>query len=610
MDDKIEKNLHELKDQIYVNQELKQDLRNTFTPVPKSKRRKSLWKNPWISGLLAAAVLIAFYFSNSQPDQFVKASSLNITNSISFLDIGSGEVVAYSHKNGSLYVSLPGQGIFKYTNDGLTKLTADVADSMSQSTLEDQFLYSKNGAIYLLALETKKSKEIINGAAGITYSQPAWKDQNTIYVTKNDGSKSEIVEINLKNMKETSVTKGSNPIFVEKEKKLIFERDSQIFMTDVKNGEESLVDEGINPSISADGAYISYVKNSNGFDDVWIKDLNLETTKKVTTNVPSRFENKKQGLYQYTFPIWSSNERSLYVLKQRQNDPNGAVQIMKISLNEKAISAEETVKRYLQALIVRDDDYAKSMMEQPPEFLTYSNPHQIGYDVIGSKEENGVAIVTANVYWTYTANPYYKIGTYQFELKQEKDHFMIQNVTETGSVEVTSGDSSNELFLIKDDGEKERLFSLTDIPKEFSQSDAVRISSLAISPDEKKVIFGLQEMAEKAGDSAGVTILTYDLDQKTFTEISRLDPKSNNETLVIEQMSLDSAGQYVVADVFSEPGFVPTTYLFDVEGKKIDNFTRSHSLFWQNQKLMLQIIDENQWMLYEFDPKTREKKIF
>ncbi|KEF38555.1 hypothetical protein M670_02181 [Schinkia azotoformans MEV2011] len=609
MDDKIEKNLHELKEQIYVNKELKQDLRKTF--APKSKRRINLLRNPWISGLLAAAVFIAFYFSNSQPDHFVKASSLNITNSISFLDIGSGEVVAYSHQKGSLYVSLRDQGIFKYTNEGLTNLTKEVADSMSQSIIEDQLLFSQNGTIYILALQTKESKEIMKGTSDISYSQPTWKDKNTIYVTKNEGSKSEIVEINLKTMKETSETKGSSPIFAEKEKKLIFERDSQIFVKDIKNGEESLVDKGIDPAVSTDGAYISYVKNINGFDDVWIKDLNLKTVKKVSTNLPPRFENVKQGLYQYTLPIWSSNERSLYVLKQRQNDLNAPIQIMKISLNEKAISAEETVERYLQALIVRDDDYAKSMMEQPPEFITVSNPHQIGYDVISSKEKNGITTVTANVYWTYTANPYYKVGTYQFELKQEKSQYIIQNIAETESVEVTSGDFSNELYLVKDGGNKELLFSLTDIPKEFLQTDSVRISPLVISSDEKDVIFSLQEMAEKVGEPAGVTILKYDRDQKTFTEISRLEPKSNSESLVIEQMSLDSTGQYVVADVFSEPGFVPKTYLFDVvKGEKVDQFTGSHSLFWQNQKLIMQVMDENKSMLYEFDPKTNEKYKF
>ena len=609
MDEKIEKNLHELKEQIYVNKELKQDLRKTF--VPKSRRRKSLWRNPWLSGLLAAAVFLAFYFSNSQPDHFVKASSLNITNSISFLDIGSGEVVAYSHQKGSLYVSLQDQGIFKYTNEGLTKLTEKVADSMSQSTIEDQLLFSQNGTMYLLSLQSKESKELIKGEPDNSYSQPAWKDKNTIYVTKNEGSNSEIVEINLNTMKEKIVTAGSNPTFVEKERKLIFQRDSQFFIKDIKKGDESLVDKGIDPALSADGAYIAYVKNSNGFDDVWIKDLNLETEKKVTTNVPPRFENVKQGLYQYTIPIWSSNERSLYVLKQRQFDPNAPIQIMKISLNEKAISAEETVERYLQALIVRDDDYAKSMMEQPPEFLTYSNPHQIGYDVISSKEENGITNVTANVYWTYTANPYYKVGTYQFILKQENDRFIIQNVTETGNVEVTSADFSNELFLVKDGGNKERLFSLTDIPKEFVQTNSVRISSLVISHDEKNVIFSLQEMAEKVEEPAGVAILKYDRDQKAYTKIARLEPKNKNEALVVEQMSLDSTGQYLIADVFSEPGFAPETYLFDAEkGAEIDRYTGSHSLFWQGQKLMLQVIDENQSMLYEYNPESNEKKVF
>ena len=229
-----------------------------------------------------------------------------------------------------------------------------------------------------------------------------------------------------------------------------------------------------------------------------------------------------------------------------------------------------------------------------------------------AEEENGVMTVTANVYWTYTANPYYKVGTYVFNLKQQENHrFIIQNVAETESVEITSGDTSNELFLVKSGGEKERLFALTDIPKEFLKTDSVRISSLALSHDEKDVIFSLQEMAEKVGEPAGVTILKYDRNQKTFTEIAELDPKASSESLVIEQMSLDPNGQYLVASVFSEPGFVPDTYLFDIaKGTKIVQFTGSHSMFWQNQKLMLQVMDENQWMLYEYDPKINKNNIF
>lgn len=76
-------------------------------------------------------------------------------------------------------------------------------------------------------------------------------------------------------------------------------------------------------------------------------------------------------------------------------------------------------------------------------------------------------------------------------------------------------------------------------------------------------------------------------------------------------MSLDPTGQYLVADMFSEPSFTPELYLFDLKnGNKMVQFTDSHSLFWQGQKLMLQGMDENQWMLYEHNPKTNKKNLF
>jgi hypothetical protein len=53
------------------------------------------------------------------------------------------------------------------------------------------------------------------------------------------------------------------------------------------------------------------------------------------------------------------------------------------------LTNEETVKRFLQALILRDDDYTKSMMANPPELLTYSNPHITVYKIVSSGSENG-----------------------------------------------------------------------------------------------------------------------------------------------------------------------------------------------------------------------------
>ncbi|WP_458412991.1 TolB family protein [Schinkia sp. CFF1] len=601
MDDKIENNLHELKEQIYVNEELKQELRKDFLP----KNRKSWWRNPWLNGLLAAVIFLGFYLTNSKVD-YVSASSLKIANAISFFDVGSGEIVAYTHQTGTLYVSLKGKGIYKYTDKGLTKIADMVAGSFSQSSIEDQLLFSQNGGIYRLSLTPKKVEEITKGK----YSQPTWKDSKHIYATKNDGAHSKIVEINLTNMEESIVTDGLNPVFVDEEKQLVFERDHKIVMKNLKNGKETIVDDGTNPALSPDDSYISYIKNEDGIDDVWIKDVNLETSKKITNNISKRIENTKKGLYHYTSPIWNTTENSLYVLKQRQEDPKQSISIMKIVLSEKALTARETVERYLQALIVRDDDYAKSMMEEPPEFLTYSNPHQVGYTIVNSKEGNGGITVSANVYWTYTANPYYQVASYQFELKKENDRFVIQKVTEANKIEITSLDSKN-LDLLKNGEKQERLFSLTDIPKEFIKTNSIRISSLALSHDEKEIIFSLQEMREGKGAASGITILKYNREQKTFTEIARLEPKGNDQSLVIEQMSLDSTGQYVIADVFSEPGFVSDTYLFDIEkGTKIEQFNGSHALFWQNKKLMLQVMDENQWMLYEYNPEITKKILF
>lgn len=110
---KIMKTLYELRNEIEVDTDLKKQLRKTF--VKKSRTRK--WKNAWIPLLAAASLFLAFLLSNEQVPQHVKASSLKIANAISFLDIGSGEITAYTYHDGRLYLSLEGRGIFVYGNE-------------------------------------------------------------------------------------------------------------------------------------------------------------------------------------------------------------------------------------------------------------------------------------------------------------------------------------------------------------------------------------------------------------------------------------------------------------------------------------------------------------
>ena len=100
---------------------------------------------------------------------------------------------------------------------------------------------------------------------------------------------------------------------------------------------------------------------------------------------------------------------------------------MKVELGKQKLTAEHTVERFLQALVVRDDDYAKSLMEDPPEFLTYSNPHFIGYRILDAENKENNVYVKAEVYRADTARPYYSVSQYEFKLKKEKNRYIIRH---------------------------------------------------------------------------------------------------------------------------------------------------------------------------------------
>jgi hypothetical protein len=595
--EKVEGYLYELRNQLFVDQSLKEKLRETYV----KKRKKGIWRNSWLSGLSAAVLLMAVFFSNYQTSQ-VKASSLNVSNAISFFDIGSGEINSFTHHNGSLYVSIKNKGVYKYSNKGLILVTEVVPDHFQFSPSGESLILSKNSNVLILNLNTMEKQEILIGNAKHSYTSPAWKNEQQIFVTKQTGTESFIIEHDLRTKKEKVVTAGSQPTFIEKEHKLVFEHNGNIMIKNVRNGKDQLVDKGKDPSVSKDGLYISYVKDENHFEDIWITELEVKTKKKVTFNPVGRLSSN-QGLYQYMTPIWNIEEHELFVLKRAEEQPP---KIMKISLSDKEITAEETVGQYLQALINRDDDYAKSIMEQPPEFLTYSNPHQIGYQILGSEEESGTVSVKAEVYWTYTANPFYQVSTYEFVLIKKNHHFIIKSVNEILNKQII-GTDRNEVQIIQGD-EQQTLFSFEDIPNEYITHKNTRISSLVENPIEKTIIFSLQEY-ETLGRNSEVSLMTFDRDTETFSLLSRIKANEGDD-VVMEQMSLDSTGQYLAADLFMETAN-PTLILFDLKKEsEINRYKKSHSHFWQGGQLLMTVKEESQSLLYQFNPKTSRLKTF
>lgn len=581
--EKIESYLHELRNDIKVNEKFKSKLRSSF--IKKQRNRGGSWLP-----LVAAAILFLAVFLPNLPTKQVRADSLLVANGISFVDMGSGEVLAYTHAGGHLYISLKEKGIYIYENKGLRKISEQTADSMSRTALEDQLLFTQNGDVYLLYLNSLETEQVLTGQ----YKDPEWKDKDHFYVTSDADGKQTIVDIELSTEQGKEIAAGEQVSFVNKEQKLVFQRNGEILLYDLIKKKEWIVDNGKDPSISSNGSYISYVKEQAGVEDVWIADLNRESKKKVTTNPPPRYESAAKAIYRYETPIWGGEERQLYVRKTRIDGENQPTQIMKIRLSAEEMTVRDTVNCFLQALIIRDDDYAMSLMKNPPEFLTYSNPHQIGFRTMEIEESKQSATAKAEVYWTDTALPYYQIGTYEFSMVKEKGRFVIKQVQELPHIELSSNDQE-QIQLVKN-GQKENLFTRHDIPLSFIADENVRFSSLVLTHDEKTVLFSLQ------GEDQ-VAILEYDRESQGFRLLAAIPDA------MVTQISIDSTGRFVAVDYEGSAGL--SISLFDLtKGKQIEQFTGAHSILWRGKQLLLQEVADSHTLVYELNPQTGHKKIY
>jgi hypothetical protein len=594
-EEKVANLLYQLRDEIAVDETLKENLRSSFM-----KKRKLLWNGVWVFTVTAAIIFFAFFLRDSQPNP-VEAHDFKVTNSFSLVNIGSGQVTAMAHYQGKMYLSLKNRGLLVHTNNKVEKISNDIANDLSADFSGENLLLSANEGVFSINLDTNQKKALINNETSVHYSHPVWKDNQTIYVAKSSENKQEIVEFNLKTHKEKIITDGKNPSYIEKTQMLVFERNGKIILRD-KNGAEKTADNGTEPAVSLDGQYVSYVKTKNGIDDVWVTDMALKTKKRVTANPD------KNG-YRYFSPVWSSTDRGLFVLKQQSAFKNGSLQIMKIDLGEKELDASQTVNRFLQALITRDDDYAKKMMKNPPEFLTISNPHQTGYKILSTSEEkDGTTHVQAEVTWSYTANPYYKRTTYDFELIQGKNGYVISQVSELNSKELKPEINSNRIQLIEGD-KKEIIFALSDIPSKLVKASHSRLTSLALDPTGNKVYFTMQEVQDQPNQAA-VNLFSYDINGKSFTFIDRIESIDGHENIGISSMSLSGSGKYLAVDLYlDEPPFSAYVYVYDLNNnEQLKQFHQTHSLMWQDDQYYMQMTPDDQFMLLNrFDPTAKAK---
>ena len=639
MDEKrIEENLNKLKDLIPVNYQLKESLKKRF--------KRNRWKKLGIAIVAAAAILLMVFSFNIKHLQDnlitkVNAEELKIINQISFITLGKMNTGKIAEYNGNIYIPLYDKGIYKYDSKGFERIINKPANEVAVSPDGTKLAFvtttsAGKNAIYIEDLNDRKENKIIESKDSDTYYSDAAfsSDGNKIIYTEQvitprethgfEVKESNINAVDLKNLKITKLAEGCSGSFVKHFDAIVFERDNKIIYKNLKDNSEKIIDEGKRPSVSPNGYYIAYEKNelkkekignvefSVNMNNIWIADASsLATKKQVTLNIPKSVPPElpekdiknyvTSTLYTYYWPVWSSDSKSIFVLKNLNEDIRGNVmQLMKIKLGTQTLSPEEVVKKFLQAIIVRDEDFARVLMKNPPTIMTVSNPHPVAYEILGSGTEGSTPYVDASLTYGYIMNGYCSVSKSRYYLSSDSNGYIIDSKKDLGTVEFI--EKKGTFYKIENNVET-KLFDKGEIPKEILP-DNFNAATLTYSPKTNTIFFTMQ-----TDDRSQSRIISYDISKKEFKLVDLL------ENTVIPEIKVDSSGRYLAVLAYNDVSEQSNAYVYNLKTReKIDLRAKFENTqieeifpqFWQQDKLIFQISLKEGALYYVYDPYKDE----
>ncbi|MGB9680265.1 MAG: peptidase S9 [Thermoanaerobacteraceae bacterium] len=641
MDEKrIEENLNRLKELIPVNYQLKESLKKRF--------KINRWKKIGVAITIAGAVLLmvfTFGIKHLQDNLITKvnAEELKIINQISFISLGKINAGKIAEYNGTIYVPLHEKGIYRYDNKGFEKIIDKPAGEVAVSPDGTKLVFitttsSGKNAIYIKDLNDGKENKIIESKDSDTYYSDATFSpdgkkiiytEQVIFPRETHGfevKESNINTVDLKNLKITKLADGCCGSFVKNADAIVFERDNKIIYKDLKKDSEKIIDEGKRPSVSPNGYYIAYEKSelkkekigdiefSINMNNIWIADASsLATKKQVTLNVPkslppeiSEKEIKNYittTLYSYYWPVWSSDSKSIFVLKNLNEDIRGNImQLMKIELGTQTLSPEEVVKKFLQAIIVRDEDFARVLMKNPPAIMTVSNPHPVAYEILDSGTEGSTPYVDASLTYGYIMNGYCSVNKSRYYLSASENGYIISSIKHLGTIEFFEKKGT---FYKVENNVKTKLFDKGKIPKEILPDTLnTHATTLTYSPQTNTIFFTIQTV-----DRSKTWIISYDISKKEFKLIDYL------ENTVIPDIKIDSSGKYLAVLAYNDISEESNVYMYNLKtggrvnlkakfkNTKIEEISPQ---FWQQDKLIFQISLKEGFLYYVYDPYKDE----
>lgn len=639
----------QLKYELPVNHTLKHKLRKSF---------KTPGMNILLKSMIAVAmiaIIISIGLMVPSGNNIVNAASIRIVNHTSLINLGSGDNLGISEWKGTLYVPIIGKGLFAYNQNGFQKIHDQEANYVRVSSDGKQIVYSTGGTVSILDIASGDAKELLKSdeSAGVYYEEPSWSyDQKKIIYVKRviesnathgfTVKESGIFELDLETTSSKKLSDGSYPSYINHSDFILYEDQGKVIKKNLQTKTEEIIDNGRFPSAAPDGNLVAYVKPQEEqlkqftgknaaikatLDDIWIANTEDSTIKKkLTSNYPYYFTDEEEwlenlqpsdipqelslsGAYSYYDPVWSSDSKSLYALKNSNINAGNGMSLICIDLSKDRLSAEDTVKNYIQALIMRDEDYAKGLLAPSMDMpQTLSNPHQVGYSILSTGKENGKDFVEAEIYWQYTASSYFEIEQVKIYLIPSSEGFLIDSIVNLSKTTVYEKEGT--IFI--NDGAQKEVLRMSEIPMEFtSPGYSQKVASLVYDEDKQVLVMGVLTFNDM-GDSTSLKLMRYNMPTKSFELIDNLQVTQGS--IGISSLTMDSGNKYLTADLFyqDQANIRTSTLVYNLETLQKTELNALfkntvidviHSSYWSGEKLVFNVTGNDQTMSFLLKPE-------
>ncbi len=618
--EQIEQLLKKYKSKIKVNEQLKATLWKSLKEQQK-RRKQKLWSS-FVSLSAVAIFLLSFGIFQLQENEssIVHAASLQIKDKVSMIDINGNNPLTAAQFGQTIYLSFLNKGLFAYDSEGFHKISDRELEEMVISPDGKFLAYSSHGTVGVYNFVTKQWLEVLQKDDTNVYASPAWKANNQLLVVKKQPDRENIqptiMEINLDNGKIKQIATGLYPSFSEENQLLVYQigegSAAQIIVRNLDNGNEYTVDDGQFPSLSPDGDYIAYVKSETNVENIWISDIDANTKRLLTNNTTQAEQDAvENSLFNYSHLSWSNDSLSVLTLEE-QLASSSSYRLLRIDLIGDSLGPEEIVLTFERAALRRYDEFAMSLLVNPLDYTSTSNPHRVNFEIIRSGQIGERKYVDVKEVWAYTANPYATTNTLRYFLKEKGRSHLIDEMTELEKETVIGQDPDGYLFY-EDSSGTTNLFHIDDIPNEMRPKGDWHLASIA-QENSESLLLTLQSIGDSNSPSAAVYLIRYNMAEQQFQFIDTFN--EDGKDLIIDHLTVSTDGSFAALNLFSEgkDEVRPYVIVYDLKNNEsidlhdyfVDTSIQAiRSFYWENNHLHFTLESNEQQIQFALDAKNK-----